>query len=294
MPLGIASAGRAADGLGDNGAVLRLNVPIERRTIGFGGDQISVLLAGDPGTAAPVLAVHGFGSSAQYTWQTTGHLIGLARAGRYVIAPDLLGHGLSAKPADPAAYTLTGLTELTIAALSAFAEPGPADLLGYSLGSRICWQLLTARTGNARWRRAVLGGYDGRALFEAVDEPALRRSLGAAGQPANGADSADPAAGSQLSGATRRIADIARAVPGNSLPALLAVVRGLSGTHPPSGTPTVPVLLTAGTEDPIATGAQQIAAGLPSAEFLSIPGRDHISAVPASVFRMGAVEFLGR
>ncbi|MDQ2845866.1 MAG: alpha/beta hydrolase [Actinomycetota bacterium] len=276
--------------------MLRLNVPIERRTIEVGGAQVSVLLAGEPSAAPPVLAVHGFGSSAQYSWQTTGHLIGLARAGRYVIAPDLLGHGLSAKPTDPADYTLDGLAALTAAALFEFAERGPADLLGYSLGARICWQLLTGGPGStdARWRRAVLGGYDGRPLFEAVDEPALRRSLGESNYSTGDAGDAKSVASSQLSHATQRIADIARAVPGNSLPALLAVVRGLSGTQPSSGTPAVPVLLVAGTDDPIATGAARVAAAVPSAEFLPVPGRDHISAVPASVFRKGAVEFLGR
>lgn len=284
-----------AAGGGDNGAVLRLNVPIERRTIEFAGNQISVLVAGEPSAATPVLAVHGFGSSAQYTWQTTGHLIGLARSGRYVIAPDLLGHGLSAKPTDPGAYTLNGLAELTVAARFAFAEPGPADLLGYSLGARICWQLLTNGPGGpVGWRRAVLGGYDGRALFEAVDEPALRRSLGESNHSTGNSDGVEAVADSQLSHATLRIADIARTVPGNSLPALLAVVRGLSGTGPSSRTPDVPVLLVAGTDDPIATGAARVAAAVPSAEFLPVPGRDHVSAVPASVFRKGAVEFLGR
>ncbi|MDQ6656674.1 MAG: alpha/beta hydrolase, partial [Actinomycetota bacterium] len=246
--------------------------------------------------APPVLAVHGFGSSAQYTWQTTGHLIGLARAGRYVIAPDLLGHGLSDKPTDPSAYTLDGLATLAVAALSGFVEPGPTDLLGYSLGARICWQLLTQGPGSteAQWRRAVLGGYDGRALFEAVDEPALRRSLGESSPLAVDSVDAESVASLELSHATQRIADIARAVPGNSLPALLAVVRGLSGTRPPGGTPIIPVLFAAGTDDPIATGAAMAAAAVPSAEFLPIPGRDHVSAVPASVFRNGAVEFLGR
>lgn len=285
-----------AAGTGDNEAVLRLNVPIERRTVEVGGDQVSVLLAGEPNAAPPVLAVHGFGSSAQYTWQTTGHLIGLARAGRYVIAPDLLGHGMSSKPTDPAKYTLDGLAALTVAALFEFAERGPADLLGYSLGARICWQLLSGGPAgtDARWRRAVLGGYDGRALFEAVDEPALRRSLGESNHVTGGTWNAKSVASSQLSPATQRIADIARAVPGNSLPALLAVVRGLSGTGPSSGTPHVPFLLVAGTDDPIAAGAASVAAAMPSAEFLPVPGRDHISAVPASVFRNGAMEFLAR
>jgi len=271
--------------------VLHLNIPIQRREFSFDGARMSVITAGEPGSGVPILAIHGFGSSAQYTWQTTGHLIGLARAGRYVIAPDLLGHGLSAKPIEPGAYRIDRMVELATAALQTWAEPGSAysgraDLLGYSLGARICWDALA---GGRRWRRAVLGGYDGRHLFDGVDEPALRGALGDATGNHGGT-----AHGQPLSPETRRIIDIVTAVPGNSLPALLAMVEGLSGARPAAGSPTVPMLLAAGTDDPLASGAERLAAGLESAEFLPIPRRDHISAVPASVFRKGAIEFLAR
>jgi pimeloyl-ACP methyl ester carboxylesterase len=55
----------------------------------------------------------------------------------------------------------------------------------------------------------------------------------------------------------------------------------------------MPTLVAAGTEDPLASGAELLAAGLPDGTYLAIPGRDHVSAVPAAVFRRGVVEFLG-
>lgn len=277
-----------------NEEVLHIDIPIERREFDLAGSRISVLLAGTPGEAPPVLAVHGFGSSAQYTWQSTGHLIGLARAGRYVIAPDLLGHGHSAKPTDPAVYTLPGLVELAMTALARFgrgADPaavftGPADLLGYSLGSRICWEAV-ARGGS--WHRAVLGGYDGRALLAEVDERSLRRALG--DDPDLLIDSV---AVQQLSPGTRRLVELAGAVPGNSMSALIAVVGGIFGTGPVIGAPQLPLMLVAGSDDPFAAGCERWAKSLPDASVLTVPRRDHVSTLPAGVFRRAVTHFLGR
>src|SRR5439155_19265427 len=55
-------------------------------------------------TMRPVVLVHGFGSSFEHGWREPGWADILADGGREVIGVDLLGHGESSKPLDPAAY----------------------------------------------------------------------------------------------------------------------------------------------------------------------------------------------
>lgn len=231
--------------------------------------------------------MHGFASSARNTWQATGHLLALARAGRYVIAPDLLGHGGSAKPLDSGSYTLDGMVGIVSGALAAFGGgAAEADLLGYSLGARIGGEVL-GRGGP--WRRAVLGGYDGRALFDDVDLDNLVVGMSAVGR--NGSPAADTGTSAVPLG-TRRIFEMARAVPGNDQQALLALLTGLAGSGQLRPLPDLPVLIVAGTDDPLAGRAEELAAGSPDASFLAVPGRDHISTVPSHLFRAAVVDFL--
>jgi pimeloyl-ACP methyl ester carboxylesterase len=241
---------------------------------------LSVLLAGNP-EARAVLAVHGFGSSAELTWQVTGHVRALVSAGRRVVAPDLPGHGGSHKPRDPAAYSLDGL----VADLAAVANEVGAervDLLGYSLGARLSVALAGAlgQRLDPTVRRLVIGGYDNRRLFRGVDAGQLARILR---QPAAIAE-ADPQ--------TARIAGIALAVPGNDLAALAAMVTGLPPTEHATAPPGIPTLVVAGTADPLAADAERWAAQLPHAEFVPVPGRDHVSTLTAAVFRRRAADFL--
>lgn len=83
-------------------------------------------------SAPPVVLLHGFAQSAR-TWDSVAPL--LARD-RCVTALDLIGHGLSDKPAAPSAYEMDSVLE----ALSAFLNERfvrKVALVGYSMGGRI-------------------------------------------------------------------------------------------------------------------------------------------------------------
>jgi pimeloyl-ACP methyl ester carboxylesterase len=55
-----------------------------------------------------------------------------------------------------------------------------------------------------------------------------------------------------------------------------------------------PVLIATGTIDDIAGKGPPLAALIPGAEVLDIPGRDHVRAVGDPVFKQGVIDFLAR
>lgn len=268
----------------------------DRIAVELAGVRISALIVHPVAPAAaqlpPVIAVHGFGSSAEHTWGLTGHLRELSRAGRLVIAPDLPGHGHSAKSHRPGDYSMELFTEVVAGIGAALGHSCDRyDLLGYSLGSRVCVEAAgRAGDGTPRWRRAVLGGYDGRPLFDGVDIRQLEAVLrGELWEPSKSAPAAS-------SGQTLRVAAIAAAVPGNDPAALLALIAGLA-LPAAAALPPLPVLLVVGDADPLADRAASLAGAVPAGsvptELIVVPGRDHISTVPAKVFRAAAARFLG-
>jgi hypothetical protein len=52
------------------------------------------------------------------------------------------------------------------------------------------------------------------------------------------------------------------------------------------------VLVAVGTKDPIAGSAHELAALIPGAQALDIPGRDHMLAVGDKVFKAAVAKFL--
>ncbi|MEO9137609.1 MAG: alpha/beta fold hydrolase [Jatrophihabitans sp.] len=101
---------------------------VRRRETIIAGHRMSYLEAG-PADGAPMVLVHGLLSDAT-TW--TRALPGLAAQGLHVIAPDLLGHGESDKPAG-AQYSLEGFAA-TVTALMDRLDLDRVTMGGHSLG----------------------------------------------------------------------------------------------------------------------------------------------------------------
>jgi len=80
----------------------------------------------------------------------------------------------------------------------------------------------------------------------------------------------------------------------SDLRALAACLRGSRQilSRAEVGHISVPVLVAAGSKDLIAGSPDELAAHIPGARALVIPGRDHMLAVGDRVFKTGVVEFL--
>lgn len=105
----------------------------------------SGLVADVRGSGPPLLLLHGFTGSAA-TWDDA---VDHWRSTRRVIAPDLLGHGRSAVPGDPARYA----PEKQAADLAGLLEEldcGSADVVGYSMGARLALVLALHQPGCLR------------------------------------------------------------------------------------------------------------------------------------------------
>lgn len=221
-----------------------------------------------------MVLLHGFTASGAQDFPVEKWGQPLAEAGRASLVIDLPGHGQSPALAE------SGCT--TTDALGAIAEAitnhtdGPVDVLGYSLGARLAWDLIGRSLVPAR--RLVLGGLSAQEPFGAVDADAARTYFGGGSVPE------DPltAMMSQM-----------MAAPGADSNSLLSLVVGM-GSEPfdPAATPpAVPTLLVAGEEDPMTEGLESVAALLPEATLERVPG-DHGAVLHGEDFRRRSAEFL--
>lgn len=100
----------------------------------FDGTRLAVHTIGE---GRPVVLLHGLFSSAQMNWIKWGHGERLAAAGMRAIMLDFRVHGQSQAPRDPQAYP-PGVLVRDVAALAEHLalEPSGFDLVGFSLGAR--------------------------------------------------------------------------------------------------------------------------------------------------------------
>ena len=118
---------------------------------GFGGAHLALHRLG---SGRPVILLHGLFSTAEMNWIKFGHAQALADAGFEALMPDLRAHGDSAKPHDAASYPGDVLAR-DAQALVAQLGLTDYDLVGFSLGARTSVRAVLA---GLRPRRLVLGG----------------------------------------------------------------------------------------------------------------------------------------
>lgn len=123
----------------------------------------------DQGAGVPIVLVHGRGGSLQ-GWIANGVLPNLAKDYR-VIAFDLRGHGLSAKPHTQQQYGKE--MTLDIVRLMDYLGIVKAHIIGYSLGANIVAQLLVLHP--ERFITATLGGSAGRFRWTINDDEIVER-----------------------------------------------------------------------------------------------------------------------
>lgn len=220
----------------------------------------------------PVLLVHGFASDAAVTWDGTGWVQALREAGRTVITLDLRGHGESDKPVQGDSYSPELLGADLLAVIDS-AGAAQVDLIGYSMGNRVVSAL--ASLAPERVRRVVIGGAGPNELFASWDLEDVRALLVRDELPRN------PLIEQLLRPAIDAGAD---------REALLACIEGVQGA-PLSIPGDIPTLFVAGENDPVPEGARELALDW-DADYVSIPGRDHVSTLTARAFKDAAIEFL--
>ncbi|SFK41620.1 alpha/beta hydrolase fold [Streptosporangium canum] len=230
-----------------------------------------------PGDSPPVLLLHSFASDGAADWVETGVVAALTGAGRTVVVPDLRGHGDSPAPAAAHECGARAVAEDIVAVLDR-AGVTAFDVVGYSLGARLGWELPAAAPG--RVRRAVFGGLSPVEPFAAVDVAALHRAV------RDGAEPEDPF--------TAMIAGMVRSC-GERAAGLALCVEGLRDTPfeaAPWGGPTPPVFVI-GEDDVMTRGIERIVSLVGGAEPIIVPG-GHFQVLGGAAFRDTIVRVLGQ
>ncbi len=252
------------------------------KTFSSDGVQIAYIDVPSEGTdrGEPILLIHGFASNHRINWVNPRWVQTLTRAGRRVVALDNRGHGASQKLYAPADYRSDLMARDAVNLLGRLAIER-ADVMGYSMGARIAAFLALGRPDLVR--SLILGGLGDR-LVHGVGLPV---KIADAMEAPSLDDLTDP-----MQRMFRAFADQTK----SDLKALAACIRGSRQTVSEKGMATIaaPTLVAVGTRDEVAGDPHKLAAMMPTAEALDIPGRDHNLAVGDKVYKGGVLAFLER
>jgi pimeloyl-ACP methyl ester carboxylesterase len=194
------------------------------------------------------------------------------------VAFDARGHGESGKPHDASAYSRDAMVG-DIFALMDHLEIPRADLIGYSMGARLA--LAAALAKPERIGDLILGGIGGK-LF---DPPPPGTPMA----DAMNAPSID-AISEPLLRSFRQFAD----EQGEDRLALAACAQGRGTEFAPEEASKLAVhtLVVAGARDELAGDPEALAARIPGAKAVTLPGCDHFGAIPHALFKAAVFDFL--
>jgi len=233
------------------------------------------------GEGPAIVLVHGFGSSRMQNWKSTGWYGGLTEAGFSIVAMDCRGHGDSGKPHDQEAYGHDRMADDVTVVMEACGL-GRALILGYSMGGFIGLRLAAAHP--ERVTRLAIAGVGANYLKDGITAPQARAALADALLVEDKNTITDPRAKM-----FRAFAD----QPGKDRLALAACMRAMSPRLAPEilARLQAPVLVVDGSEDETAGPAEPLAQTFRNGSAVTIPGRDHMSAVGDRRTRHAVIDF---
>ena len=247
--------------------------PTETRFFdGFDGTRLAWR---EMGEGRPVVLIHGYFSDAATNWIRYGHAAAIAAEGFRVIMPDLRGHGESARPHDPAAYPPDALAR-DGHALVAHLRLTDYDLGGYSLGARTTSRMLAT------------GATPGRVIFSGMGLEGLVDTNRRAGHFRHILDHL----GEHERGSPAWLAEAFLKTTGGDPVAL----RGVIDTFVDTPVETLralsqPVRVVNGRDDADNGSAADLAAALPHATLVEVPG-NHMSSVTKAELGRAIADFL--
>jgi pimeloyl-ACP methyl ester carboxylesterase len=227
------------------------------------------------GQGRPVILLHGLFSDANMNWIKFGNAARISAAGFRVIMPDLRAHGLSGKPHEPEHYP-KGILARDLRELVAHLQLTEFDLGGFSLGARTT---VEAVGEGLRPRRAILGG----AGLEGLENWKRRKTffleaIAMFDQVQRG----DPHWLSIQFMKSQKVDRVAAALLLETFEdAFMEWLKAF----------TMPTLVVCGSEDEDNGSAEELAAALPNAVFVEVPGT-HMSSVTKPQLGEAIAEFL--
>ena len=228
------------------------------------------------GVGRPLVLIHGYFSTATVNWLRYGHAAKLAARGYRVVMPDLRGHGDSAKPHDAAFYPADILADDGFALIE-HLELTDYDLGGYSLGARTTVRML------------VRGATPARAIIAGMGLEGLTNTSGRGGYFRN--ILSNP--GTFKPGSPEWMAEAFLKTVGGDPVALAHILDTFVDTAPEAlARIRTSALVLIGADDDDNGSGEALAATLPGARYVAIPG-NHMSAVTKPELAAAMAEFLG-